>query len=79
MLPFLKNRNDASATGEDEPTKMKTKDDDDQFSMLKAVAADMMDAFKKGNVRSLEEALGALCEHIKEEDEEQDSLMTPGA
>lgn len=59
------------------PTEHKSMTDRDDkeesdYSMLDAIAEDMMSAFKSGNVRMLKEALASYKEHIAEEDEVKD-------
>jgi hypothetical protein len=68
MLPFLKNKQEASVVGdEDEP---------DDFGAIDAVAHDIMEAVETKNKALLKSALGALCDYIKAEDQEQDSSLT---
>lgn len=72
MLPFLKNRDDGVGVG---PIETKTRDHDDGFDMLGAVADDMLNAVKKGDKAALKAALEALCDHIQSLDSEQDQTM----
>lgn len=70
MLPFLKNRQEGSVSGEVE-TKERAHDED--FDMLGAVADDLLDAFKAGDRRLLRDALEALVEHVRDMDIAQDT------
>lgn len=74
MLPFLKNRDDAAMSSEDEPIKRKP-DDGSDYGTLDAVAEDLLSALEKKDKSLLKAALSALCDYIKEEDIEQDSNM----
>lgn len=68
-LPFLKHRDESGSASMDV--------EDEDYSMLDAIADDMLAAFDKSDKSSrksiLKEALSALCDHIKEQDEIQDS------
>jgi len=75
MLPFLKNKDDASMGSEDEPTKKRKPDNEEEFGMLDAIAEDLLSAFEKKDKGMLKSALEALCEYVREEDEEQDLGM----
>lgn len=71
MLPFLRNRQEASASGQVET---KEREHDEDFDMLQAVADDFLEAAKTGDRRLLRDALEALVEHIMDIDAKQDSL-----
>ena len=45
----------------------------EDYSMLSAIAEDIIAALKKSDKSMLKEALEALCDHIKSMDEIQDS------
>jgi hypothetical protein len=70
MLPFLKNRQEASASSDDDPVERKP----DEVGLLDAVASDLLRAFEKKDKKLLKEALEALCEHIQSLDEAEDQL-----
>ncbi len=76
MIPFLKTKHEAGVSAPDE-VKMRTPDDEDesQFSLLEAVAEDIITAVHKKDKSMLLGALEALIDHIKEEDELQDAGM----
>ena len=59
--------------GEDEASKAKP--GDENYDMLDAIAEDMIMALDKKDTSMLKDALGALCDYIKEEDIEQDEEM----
>ncbi len=65
MLPFLKNREGASSVT---PTDTITRDHDETFDMLGAVADDMLSAIKAGDKSALKEALSAFADHVRSED-----------
>jgi hypothetical protein len=74
MLPFLKNKKEAAAMGdEDEAITRKHDDESSDYEMLDAIVEDIINAVKKENRSLLKNALEALIEHIKEEDKEQDN------
>lgn len=73
MLPFLKNR-EGSMSG---PVEALEREHDEDFDMLDAVAADMIDAQKRGDKAALKSALEAFMSHIQAQDEEQDKGETP--
>ncbi len=68
MLPFLKNKQEASMSEGEDPA--------DSFGTLDAVAQDIMDAVEKKDKAMLKSALEALCEYVREEDEAQDQSLT---
>lgn len=73
MLPFLKDRNEGGASGPVESLRRETDEDKlEDYGMVDAIAEDLLEAIKKGDKRLCKEALEALIEHIKEEDEIQD-------
>ncbi len=71
MLPFLKHRDDGLGVA---PVESKERKHDEDFDMLGAVAEDILQAIEKKDKAGLKAALGALCEHIQELDEEQDQM-----
>ncbi len=73
MLPFLKDRHEGSASSPAEV--IKREPDEESFEMLDAVVEDMMMAFEKKDRSMLKGALEALCEHIQDQDEEQDEHL----
>lgn len=78
MLPFLKRKDDSSAfsMGEDEPTQRRGPDDEDdlEYGIVDAIAEDMLEAFNKKDKGLLKQALDALCDYIRDEDEKQDEM-----
>ena len=70
-LPFLRQKNIAAANADEEPIRRKS-DDGEDYEMLDAVVDDMAEAIEKKDKRMLKDALEALCEDIRHEDEEQD-------
>lgn len=71
MLPFLKNRHEASSSMPVETLERKS-DDGAEFDTLDAVAHDLLEALDKKDKGMLKEALSALCEHIASQDAKQD-------
>ncbi len=71
MLPFLKNRSDGASM----PVETVERDHDEGFDMLDAVAGDILEAVKAGDKSRLKSALGALVDHIQDQDKEQDQEM----
>ena len=74
MLPFLKDRHEGGMSG---PVEIKVREsdspeDEDAYSMIDAVAEDMIEAIHKKDKRLLKDALDALVQHIQENDELQD-------
>ncbi len=74
MLPFLKNRDDGVGSGPIESVERKP-DEDKDYDMLDAVAEDLLLAVDKNDKKLLKDALGALCQHIRDMDQEQDEGM----
>jgi len=64
-LPFLKHEKETGSASMDV--------EDEDYSMLSAIAEDIMAALKKSDKSMLKEALEALCDHIQSMDEVQDS------
>lgn len=64
MLPFLKNKQEASMASDP--------DDAEGFSTLDAVCDDMFQAIDKKDKGLFKSALEALCDYIRAEDLEQD-------
>lgn len=75
MLPFLKNRDDGVAQGPVETIRRKPDEGEDDYSMLDAVAEDILAAIERKDKKLLKEALSALVEHIESSDEDQDEQM----
>lgn len=69
MLPFLKNKQEASMSEGDEP-------EESSFGTLDAVCEDMLQAFQSKDKSLLKQALEALCEYLRSEDEAQDQSLT---
>lgn len=67
MLPFIKERHDSPVPETEESGTV-------SFSMLDAVAEDMITAIRRGDKGALKEVLQALIEHMESRDEMQDSL-----
>ncbi len=76
MLPFLKNKHEASASMPVDVVERSPDEGSEPFEMLDAIAEDMIEASKSGNKKLLKSALEALCEYIQEEDEVQDESLT---
>lgn len=72
MIPFLKNKREASMATVDE-TKMRKPDEDAEFDLIDAVVEDMLEAVHKKDKRLLKAALEALIHHIQAEDELEDA------
>ncbi len=73
MLPFLKNK-EGGGLGESDDEPIERKHDDD-YDMLDAVAQDILAAIERKDAKLLKEALSGLCQHIAEQDQEQDQPM----
>ncbi len=73
MLPFLKNREGAAASGPVETIERSPDDEGGEYGMLDAVADDLLAAIEKKDKALLKEALAALVEHIQAEDVAQDA------
>lgn len=73
MVPFLKNKEVASANAEHEPL---LRNSDQDFGMLDAIVEDVLEGVHKNNKELLKSALEALIGHIKEEDQEQDESFS---
>lgn len=67
MLPFLKNKQEASVSDET--------DDSEPMDMLDAVAADILRAVEKKDKGLLKEALSALYEHWQDKDDKRDASV----
>lgn len=71
MLPFLKNKQDVSAS-----TPMETKErkpDMDTFDSMDTASQDVLDAIKANDVKALSAALRAACELCDSEPHEEGS------
>lgn len=75
MLPFLKKKEGSAAMGEDEPTQKRMGEDEEEYGMLDAIAEDMLDAMSKKDKDLMKSALEALCDYVRQEDEEQDQEL----
>ena len=71
-MPFKKNQDDGLGMG---PIEIKERDHDEDFSMLDAVAQDLLSAVEKKDTKLLKEALASLCQHIQTLDEQQDQSL----
>lgn len=71
MLPFLKNKQEGSASQAVETVERKP-DDDSGLDMLDAIAEDMLSALKNSNKQRFRAALAALVSHIQDQDVQQD-------
>lgn len=76
MLPFLKNRDDAAASGPIE-TLERSPDDGSEPDMLDAVFEDLLTAIEKKDKKLGRSALEALVTHIQMADADQDAEMEP--
>lgn len=72
MLPFLKNRDEAAASG---PVETKEREHDEDFDLLGAVASDLLRAVESKDAKLLRGALEAFCEYIQDLDAAQDQTM----
>ena len=75
MLPFLKNKDEGGDSNPIKHISMSDREDDSDFGMLDAIAEDLMQAISTKNIKQLKSVLEALCEHIQEQDEQQDQGM----
>lgn len=75
MLPFRKKQDDGVGVGPLEVLERKPDEEGEDFSMLDAVAEDLLMAIEKKDKKLLREALKSLCMHIQDMDEEQDAGM----
>ncbi len=73
MIPFLKKRNEGSASGPVETIEREPDDGAADFGTLDAVAEDMLMALQNGDAAMLKEALSSLVAHIQSADAEQDA------
>lgn len=73
MIPFLKNKKEGSVSLPADVIERDPDDGSEAYEMLDAVAEDLLDAIEKKDRGLLKSALEALCEHIKDQDEIQDS------
>lgn len=64
MLPYLKHEKESGSASSDP--------EDGEFTMLDAIAEDLLAALKKSDKTLVKTALQALCEYLQEEDQEQD-------
>lgn len=76
MMPFLKKRQEATNSDPDDPIKRKPDggEDAESFGILDAIAEDMMEATSKNDKALMKAALTSLCDHIRDEDQEQDAM-----
>ncbi len=75
MLPFLRDNQDVAMS---KPIERIHRSDDSDYSLLDAVAEDMMAAFKSGDVKRLKAALESYAEHLQSVDAEQDQQLMEG-
>lgn len=73
MLPFLKDRHEGSASAPVDESIKREPDNEEDYGMVDAIADDMIEALQKKDKSLLKDALNALIEHIRYEDELQDS------
>lgn len=66
MLPFLKNKQEASISADETPS--------EDYGLLDAVCDDILSAIKASDKSLLKSALESLCEYLKEEPQEQLSI-----
>lgn len=69
MLPFLKNKQEGAVAG---PVEIEVRDHDESFDMLDAVVSDLMAGLENKDKNMVKSALQSLCEHMKDEDQQQD-------
>lgn len=62
MLPFLKNKNEASVSQPPDQITRKPDDEADSYDPLHSAAEDLKSAIQSGNVKSIAEALRAAFE-----------------
>lgn len=72
-IPFLKRKLEPNIAGDEDSIERKS--DKQDYSILDAIAEDMMDAFDKKSKELMVAALESLCEYVREEDEEQDEMQ----
>ena len=70
MIPFLKNRQEASASGPVEPVKRKP-DHEEDYDSLHVAAEDMLTAIKSGDAKALASALKAAFQIVDSEPHEE--------
>lgn len=75
MLPFLKKAQEGSASA---PIETIEREHDDTFDMLGTIADDILSAVESKDKEALKGALSALCEHLKDMDEQQDNELMEG-
>ncbi len=75
MLPFLRDNQDVAMS---KPIERIHRSDDSDYSLLDAVAEDMMAAFKSGDVKRLKAALESYAEHLQSVDAEQVQQLMEG-
>jgi hypothetical protein len=64
-LPYLKHEKESGSASSDS--------EGSDYSMLDAIAEDLMTAFEKSRKSMVKEALQALCDYLQEQDQIQDS------
>lgn len=69
MLPFLKNKQEASMSQDEDQI------DNEDFGTIDAVAQDLLDGLQRKDKVLIKSALSALCDYIKAEDIEQDQSL----
>ena len=70
---IVKNQKEGSASDDDDPVERKP--DKDSWDLLDAVAEDLLKAFERKDRGMVKAALQSLCEHIQDQDTEQDQAM----
>lgn len=78
MIPFLSKKDEKSQDSAVTGVIKRKPDDGEEMHMLEAVAEDMLAAMKANDKEMLKQALEALVEHIKEEDEQSDQQLLEG-
>jgi hypothetical protein len=67
MLPFLKNKQEASVSMDEEPS--------EDYGSLDAICDDLLSAIQSSDKGVLKAAIQSLIDHIKSEDETQDETL----
>lgn len=75
MLPFLKNKEGMVQNNAEDEVLRRKSDDGESFELLDAIAEDFLGAIEKKDKKMLKMVLEALCEYLKDQDEEQDEQL----